>query len=200
MKVQPRSLAFAVFGIGPLLLAAGCGSTATGSRTTLAAIQPSSYVTIVPVTTTTTIPVPTTIADGTSADAQVYTVAGGDSVFKIASLFNVPPDTLASFNMWPEGTAHSLFVGDIVNIPPGASLPGASSGQVAGGQTGSDPEGTPAGVGCQHTIVLNENPSRVANKYEITVDELRSANASSNVVSTFVVGQVLNIPANGNCS
>jgi LysM repeat protein len=192
-------MAFLVFGVGPLLLAAGCGSTETGSRTTLASIQPSSYVTILPVTTTTTIPVPTTIADGTSAEAQVYTVVAGDSVFKIAELFGVPPDVLASFNQWPLGIQHPIFGGDIVNIPPGASLPGADSGQVAGGQTGSDPEAAPTGAGCQHTIVLNENPSRVANRYEITVDELRAANASSNVINTFNVGQVLNIPANGNC-
>jgi len=54
MELTSRAVSLASFGLGALLLAAGCGSEESGSRSTLATIQGSSYVTIQPATTTTT--------------------------------------------------------------------------------------------------------------------------------------------------
>lgn len=199
MELQPRAVVVASFGLGSLLLAAGCGGESTGPSATLANIQGSSYVTIEPATTTTTLPVPTTIEAGTSAEAQTYTVARGDSVSKIASLFGIEAEVLANFNSWAEGIQHPIFPGDVISIPPGAAIPGATpSGDVAGGDTG-DGTDVATGEGCLHVIVTDDNPTRVARKYNITVDELSNANLSNPVWNTFLIGSTLNIPANGDC-
>jgi LysM repeat protein len=204
MELQPRVVIVASFGLGSLLLAAGCGSESSGSSATLANIQGSSYVTIEPATTTTTILVPTTLQAGTSADAQTYTVVSGDSVSKIASLFDIEAEVLANFNSWPEGIQHPIFPGDVVSIPPGAAIPGAtpagdsSGGDSSGGDT-DDGGDTATGQGCIHTIVQGDNPTRVARKYDITVDELANANITNPVYNTFLIGSTLNIPPNGDC-
>jgi LysM repeat protein len=197
MQLKPRALVVASFGVAPLLLAAGCGSESTGSQATLANIQGSSYVTIPPATTTTTVFVPTTTVPGVSAEAQSYTVVAGDSVFRIASLFDVDPEVLANFNSWPEGIQHPILPGDVVNIPPGAAVPGVDASD--DGPGADDDGGAVAGEGCTHTIELNENPTRVARKYDITYEQLQAANPFMDFTTTFIVGDVLTIPPEGNC-
>ncbi len=208
MQITPRAVIVAAFGVGPLLLAAGCGgTTATGAQATLARIQPTSFVELPPATTTTT----TTIAvddveGGRSPVEQTYTVRAGDSISKISSIHDITMEQLVNYNSWSDGLNHFLVVGDPVKIPPGALIPGTgSAGDSGSGNSGGgdpedseDSEDTPSGDGCTHTIVQGENPSRVANKYDITVDELRAANPGG-VMDTFLVGATLTIPPNGNC-
>ena len=73
--------------------------------------------------------VQTTVTDNCNAPArlvpfadgeQSYTVVAGDSVNRIARLFDVEPDALADYNEWSEGIRHAIFVGDVVRIPAGA--------------------------------------------------------------------------------
>ncbi len=204
----------AAFGAGPLLLlASGCGgTTADGARATIANIQPTSFVEVAPATTTTTT---TTLPDaaseaGTRAPGeQTYTVRAGDSLARIAGLFDITLDQLVSYNEFPNGSAQFIFPGDLIKIPPGALVPGtASSGDGTGTGTDAgtetetevDPvetETTP-GAGCTHTIAAGENPSRVANQYDITVDQLRAANPGG-VMDTFLIGATLQIPAGASC-
>lgn len=200
MTFPPRLSVLAAFSAVPLLLVAGCGTDETGARTTLQPVQVTSYVVEDPVTTTTSTTVPSSIAGGVNPNEQSYTVQGGDSVYRIAELHGIAPDVLAAYNVWPEGIQHPLKVGDLVKIPPGSKIPGVTSGDSGTTASGTTPAtGTEAaGAGCQHTIVAGENPSKVAKKYGITVDELFAANAGG-VMDTFLIGAVLNIPANGDC-
>jgi LysM repeat protein len=54
-------------------------------------------------------------------------------------------------------------------------------------------------VGCTHTVESGDNPTRVANKYGVTVDELAAANAGNPAYQNFLIGSSLSIPANGTC-
>jgi len=117
MQIKPSALVFAAFGVVPLLLSAGCGaSSGDGARSTISPIQPSSYVTIEPATTTTT----TTIfidpsqpsGPSISPDPQTYVVQAGDSLSKIASLYDITVEVLISYNGWTDGTSHLLLPGD----------------------------------------------------------------------------------------
>lgn len=209
MRVSPRALVCVCFGAGAVLLAAGCGAEADGARTTLVNIQPSSYVVQDPVTTTsTTVVVPSGDVTGT---ASTYTVQAGDSVFQIAAKFEIEPEVLANFNSWPDGVQHELFAGDVIDIPPGAKIPDptadagdtgddeASADEASGdASTGGPVETAPDGR-CQHTIAAGDNPSTVANQYDISVEQLDAANADSGVMDDFIPGDVLIIPPEGSC-
>jgi LysM repeat protein len=210
MAVSPRLIAFGALCASPALFLTGCGDDATGARTTLGTVQNTSYVVEPPITTTTTTTLPSEIAPGqTVPGEQSYTVVAGDSVYKIASLHGVAPDALANYNDWPEGIAHNLLPGDVVRIPPGSQAPSASgsgsgadtgSEDTSGGETPATPTtAADAGTGCSHTIVAGDNPTRVANQYEITVDELAAANAGNPAYQNFLIGSQLSIPANGSC-
>jgi len=210
MQITPRAVIVAAFGVGPLLLASGCGgTTATGAQATLARIQPTSFVEVPPATTTTTTLLPTDLEAGTRSPVeQIYTVRAGDSISKIAELHDITMEQLVNYNSWSDGLNHFLRVGDQVKIPPGALVPGSASTSTGDSGSGSDSdsgdsgdddsEDTSSGDGCTHTIVQGENPSRVANKYDITVDELRAANPGG-VMDSFLIGATLTIPPNGNC-
>lgn len=212
MKNVSRAAVLAAFGVGPLLLATGCGGdTATGASATLVNIQPTTYTEIPPVTTTTT----TTIAfveseAGTrSPNEQAYTIRAGDSLGAIASLHDITLDQLVSYNEFPNGANQLILPGDVIKIPPGALVPGTASSESTGSGTGTDTgtdtgtadpgtEVTNPGAGCTHTIAAGENPSKVAGQYDITVDELFAANPGG-VMDTFLIGATLQIPPSGSC-
>ena len=201
----PRTLAFAALAASPVLSLTSCGGDSAGARTTLGTVQTTSYVVEDPVTTTTTTTLPTSLPEGqVSPTEQSYVVVAGDSVYKIASKHGITPDALVNYNAWTDGINHPLFQGDVVKIPPNSKVPSAtpdtqapSSGGGGGGTTTETT--TPAGVGCTHTIESGDNPTRVANKYGITVDELAAANAGNPAYQNFLIGSSLSIPANGTC-
>jgi LysM repeat protein len=209
MHVTPRVVILAAFGVGPLLLAAGCGGASpSGARVTLANIQPTSFVEIAPATTTTTTTIsPQQIEEsGISPVEQTYTVQSGDGASKIASLYGITLDQLVSYNQWPEGVSHLFLVGDTVLIPPESKIPGAGAGTATGtdGETAGDSTGGDTGVenlgeGCTHTIEAGEFPNKVAKQYEITYPQLQAANPSMDMTVTFPVGAVLVIPPEGTC-
>jgi len=208
MKITPRALVVAAFGVGPMLLLASCGgTTATGARATIANIQPTSFVEIPPATTTTTTTLP---ADGSlpagtrSPVEQTYTIQAGDSLGKIAALFDITLDQLVNYNQFANGANQLILPGEQIKIPPDALVPGTApaapdsgtdSGTDAGTDTGED---TATDEGCTHTIVQGENPSRVARQYDITVDQLIAANPGG-VMDTFLIGATLQIPAGASC-
>jgi len=207
----PRALAFAALAASPVLSLTSCGGDAEGAKTTLGTVQTTSYVVEDPVTTTSTTTLPSATPGGqVDPNEQIHVVVAGDSVYKIASLYGITPDALVNYNDWPEGINHPLFQGDQVKIPPNSQLPSANpgtqapSGSGGGGDTGGTGGGTtqtsaPSGVGCTHTIVSGDNPTRVAKKYNITVDELAAANAGNPAYQNFLIGSSLSIPANGTC-
>jgi hypothetical protein len=48
-------------------------------------------------------------------------------------------------------------------------------------------------------VVANDNPTRVANQYDVTLDELNNANVGNPAYTRFLIGDSINIPPNGNC-
>jgi LysM repeat protein len=205
MQIKSSAIVLAAFGVGPLLLAAGCGdSTGDGAKKTLSPIQPSSYVTIEPATTTTTTTIffdPDQPAEGQiSPVEQIYVVVPGDSLSKIAALYDISVDVLINYNGWTDGTDHLLLAGDEILIPPNTPIPG-TGGEVAAGDDSAPADSGDSSdqVGCTHTIVSGDNPTRVARKYDITVDELSNANLSNPAYNSFPIGDTLNIPPEGNC-
>lgn len=191
-----------------IVLLAGCGSSdgsSSGSRSTLNYVPTTSYALKEPATTTTSTTAPANTAPleaGQIADGeQNYVVKGGDSLSKIASLYDVEMALICSYNGWPDcGAEHLLLVGDVVLIPPGQLVPSSAETPTATETVPTPDDGTTAeGVGCTHTIVEGDNPTRVAKKYNVTVDELANANLSNPVWNTFLLGASLNIPANGTC-
>lgn len=213
MKLTSRAAVCAAFASAPLLLLAGCGgATATGARSTLGNIQPTSFVEVAPATTTTTTttlaPVGAATPGQVAPGEQTYVVVAGDGLSKIASLHEITLDQLINYNGF-SGPSQLIQPGDVIKIPPNAVIPGTATEAVVPDNAGDDAstgdgteasgeQSTESGEGCTHTIVQDENPSKVANIYDITVDELRAANPGG-VMDTFLIGATLNIPANGNC-
>jgi LysM repeat protein len=203
-----RALGLIGFGLGPAILFAGCGAEETGARTTLNSIQPSSYVVRPPVTTTTTLAPdagPQTDEEGRSTQPQEYTVQAGDAVSVIASRFGITMDELANFNEWPNGINQAIFPGDVIGIPPGALIPGAATDAAPSAPAddattpGAVPETTLAGADGEcvpgtHVIVEGDLPGRVANQYDITLEQLQNANAGNPAMTQFIPGQELRIP------
>lgn len=212
MNRSVRSTFTLVMGAVPFLVLAGCGSTDdAGTTAALTPIQGTSYVTIEPATTATTLTASDTTAPpggSISGSAQTYIIVAGDSVYGIAKKFGIPVDELVTYNEWGSAQSAFLAIGDEIGIPAGAKVPSleieSTADPVADPATAEgsvDPATvTTLGVGCTYVIVAGDNPSKVSSKFGISLDALQSANADSNVVQTFIVGETLKIPAGADCS
>jgi LysM repeat protein len=208
MSLRLRASAWAVLGAGSIVLAA-CGTEGDDARTPLEPVQATSYVTIEPATTTTTIAAANTTVPpegATDPNEQVYLIQAGDSVSRIASIHGITMEQLVTYNQWTDGINHVLIPGVEVRIPPNSKVPG--TGSASGATTGTTPPAsggtTPpatetAGEGCTHTIVEGDNPTRVSNKYDISVQVLEQANAGNPAYQSFPIGGTLNIPAGADC-
>jgi LysM repeat protein len=204
-RVTPWLRALAI-GVVPIAFLASCGDDDAASGTTLQEIQPTSYVVREPATTTTTVPPSGTAEDGTSPVEQQYTVVAGDAVYSIATRYGVDPVELANYNKWTEGINHPINVGDVVLIPPGAKVPSAATETETettsdeGTESTTAPDETTAatlGDNCkagEYVIVSGDTPLRVAEKFDVTVDQLNAANASTPGYGGFVVGITIVIP------
>lgn len=184
------------------MLLSACGDNGTAAGNEPARVRETSYVTIEPETTTTTIAAAATTAPPGGAidpNEQVYVIASGDSVSKIAGAYGITMDQLVQYNQWTDGINHLLVPGTEIKIPPNSKVPGTGTEAPAGGagtSTDSVPLTTePAGEPCTHTIEAGDTPTRVAEDYGITVQILQQANAASGVMTNFIVGDELIIPA-----
>ena len=210
MRSKSRILTVAATAVVPLLLVTACGGdgTTASSGNDLTPITGSSYVTIEPATTTTTTtlaPVdPGSLQPGqTSPQEQAYTVKSGDSVSKIASLYGITSDVLASYNAWPEGIQHPIFPGDIVKIPPNSQVPDlggstatATPAPPTAGDTAEPAETTTDGE-CPTTYVIQSGDTTrigVAEKFGITYEQMDAANVNTPGYASFVVGTPITIP------
>ena len=188
-----------------LLALAACGTEDAGARSTLAPVQPTTYVTVdAPTTTTTTEPPPPPTAPGGQViveQEQIYTVAAGDNLYKIATWFGITLDELLQYN--GIGADHFLMPGQTTLKIPGGSV--AGEGAVAAG--GTTPTGgttapggtTTPGAGCRHTVVSGDYQGKVAQQYGVSLDELAAANAGNPAWNVFRLGDEIIIPPGGNC-
>ena len=218
MRSLLRPLGVIAMGLSPALLVTACGGDDDATTNTpLVAIQPSSYVTKEPATTTTTIAPDASVAGGISPVEQLYTVVAGDFLFSIADRHGITVDVLVAYNEWPEGVAHSLFPGDEIRIPPDSKIPGVATEDDEETSTdettdtdSSDTESTdadtdatdapPSGSGddCdtgEYTILAEDTTRlKVAEKFDVTVEALDAANASTAGYGAFYPGLKIVIP------
>lgn len=100
--------------------------------------------------------------------SNTYVVVSGDTLYKIANMYNTSVNELKSLNNL---STYNLSIGQILKIPNGNEE--ASN---------------------TYVVVSGDTLYKIANKYNISVDELKSFNnLTSNILS---IGQVLNIPSN----
>ncbi len=207
MQITPRAVVLVAFGVGPLLLASGCGgSSPTGAGATIANIQPTSFVEIPPATTTTTtttVPQGELVAGTRSPSEQVYEIRAGDSLGKIAGLYDITLEQLINYNQFADGANQLILPGQTIKIPPDALVPGTATQPDPEPATDPDPAGDdtadePAtGDGCPTSYVIKDGDTTrigVAKQFDITYQEMDAANANTPGYQNFIVGTEIVIP------
>jgi LysM repeat protein len=181
-----------------------CGEDELVARTTLAPIQPSSYVVRDPVVTSTTLaesetePASLVNAEGRSQVEQEYVIKSGDSVSAIASLYGITGEEIARYNDWPNGVFQAIFPGQTIRIPPLALVPGATETPVVN-EDGTPPQTTVAVAAEEclegiYVLVSGDMPFRVAERFGVTLDALNFANRNTAGYGSFIVGTRVRIP------
>jgi LysM repeat protein len=204
--------------VGPALIGAvvlsSCGggeSTATQSTIDLSAAS-TAFVVRPPATTE---PSADTLAEG-DPDAivegiQEYTVQSGDAPYVLVTRFGISLEDLLGVNEWTDPSQFP-FPGTVILIPPGAKSVTAAAATTGSGETSpatdTETEATPtetipdAGDNCSqgtYTIVEGDYLGKVASKFDVTVEALNAANASTPGYSSFYVGLEIVIPAKTDC-
>lgn len=182
------------------LVLASCGSDATsGATASTINLDATNYIVKDPVTTTIA-PLPG--GDETASRSQTYVVQSGDYAIKVADQFGVPLPDLLNFNGWATGNEFP-FPGEEIKIPPGGTTQAAATDAdtdvaAAAGETIPD-----TGSNCapgSYTIADGDNArSKVANKFDVTVEALDAANAGTSGYSAFYPGLKIVIPAKADC-
>jgi LysM repeat protein len=203
--------------VGPVVAAAlvlaACGGGATDAETRptieLAAGE-TSFETLAPATTLSPTEVEASVetAEPTSSG---YTIQSGDVPVNVASDFGTSLEELAALNGWATCVVTSCpefpFPGETIQVPGNASPapdePAADDGgsTPVEGETGDaipEPEGDACDPG-SYPIEAGDFEGSVASKFDITVEELRAANAQTADYNVFYVGLELVIPARDNC-
>jgi LysM repeat protein len=218
MAVPPtvrRSLRFAVVGAPFLLVAtlSACGGDDDASGPNVL-IQPSTFTTQL---------TQTTAAGGaeggggpaggagTATGTQVYEVQAGDFLGGIADDYGIPPESIANFNNWDDGTAHVIHPGQSIKIPPGAEIPDQDeeSDEEDEATTEQDEEeddedsGSPddeprcADGSLQGTYEIQEDDTTragVAESLDVTVAQLDETNRNTPGYSMFYPGLEILVP------
>ncbi len=210
---RPRRLAAIV---GPVLVGAfvmaSCGTADDAATQSTIDLSGSSTAFVVRPPATT---VPTTEAATAGAvveTEQEYVVQAGDTPIGVANRFGVSLDDLVAYNEWP--TAALPFPGETIRIPPGGTVPGAEPAAATDTATDTDtdtdtdsaePAATipDAGDNCapgSYTIEEGDTTrTAVAEKFDVTVDALDSANAGTPGYNAFYPGLEIVIPAKDDC-
>jgi LysM repeat protein len=202
--------------VGPALIGAvvlsSCGSGESGATQSTIDLSAASTAFVVRPPAT-TVPVDT-LADG-DPDAivegiQEYTVQSGDAPYVLVTRFGISLEDLLGVNEWTDPSQFP-FPGTVILIPPGAKSVTAAATTDSGDTSTddeADDEATPtetipdAGDNCSqgtYTIVEGDYLGKVASKFDVTVDALNAANASTSGYSSFYVGLEIVIPAKADC-
>jgi len=114
---------------------------------------------------------------GTGTSGNTYTVKSGDSLWTIANKYNTTVNELKSLNNL---TSNNLTIGQVLKLPTGAS----SGGTVVGENV--------------YTVKSGDSLWSIANKYGITVNELKSLNNLTS--NNLTIGQTLKVPSSESIS
>lgn len=202
--------------LAAVVLGACGGSDESSTSLTTINLGSTAFVTLPPATTTTTI---AGTIEETVAGEQEYTIQAGDFPLRVADLFGVSVEDIGTYNGWAACTSLSCpefpGPGTAIRIPPGANnleavgAPETDTGveTVTGGdaEQPDEPAGDTipeAGDNCaagSYTIEEGDFEGRVAEKFDVTVEALRAANASNAEYSIFYPGLQIVIPAKSDC-
>ncbi len=184
--LAPLSLIVSL-GSGSFLAACGEGTVATA--TTVLNLGAPAYPTL-PVTQS-TVAASTTIppVPGTRTGAQTYVVQYGDHLISIANMYSVPADAIAVANAWVDGAEHVIYPGDVITIPAGGIVPFPTTTTIA-----TAPPTTEPCIREKYTIAVGDSPTRVANRFGVTLQQLGAVNLHTSGYKNFVVGVEINIP------
>jgi LysM repeat protein len=201
--------------VGPALLGAlvlsSCGSGESGATQSTIDLSAASTAFVVRPPATTEPPVDTTgDPDAVVEGTQDYTVQAGDYPYLLVDRFGITLDDLIAVNEWSSANDFP-GPGTVILIPPGAKSVDAVA--AAATETATEPtsdsatEGSvatipDAGDNCSqgtYTIVEGDYLGKVASKFDVTVDALNAANASTPGYSSFYVGLEIVIPAKSDC-
>jgi len=203
-RTRRASLVLSAIFVVALAPLSACGEDELAARTTLAPIQPSSYVVREPVVTSTTLgesetePASLINAEGRSQVEQEYVIKSGDSVSLIAGVYGITGEEIARYNDWPNGVSQAIFPGQTIRIPPLALVPGAVETPVVN-EDGTPPQTTVAVAAEEclegiYVLVSGDMPFRVAERFGVTLDALNFANRNTSGYGAFVVGTRVRIP------
>lgn len=199
--------------VGALVLASCGGSDGAASVSTIDLSEGSTAFVVRPPATT----IPDVNVDGAGViitTEQEYTIQAGDYPLGVAAQFGVSLDDLVAYNEWGSADAAPFFVGNTIKIPPGgtavavvSNADGDQAAVVVDGSADGGVEGTvvtipDAGDNCaagSYTIEENDIPIRVAEKFDVTVEALNAANATTSGYNAFYVGLEIVIPAKADC-
>ncbi len=118
-----------------------------------------------------------------------YVVQSGDTLTKIATRFNVTVDALVKANQLKN--ANAIRVGQTLIIPDGKPAPVPTTGS-SGATSAPTPPTAPNGGPATYIVKPGDSVSRVATRFNITVDALMAANNLT--TTTLQIGQTLIIP------
>ena len=194
--------------VGPVLVGAfflaSCGATDDAATRSTIDLSADSTAFVVRPPATTEPPVDTAGEDGVVTTEQEYVVQAGDTPIGVANAFGVSLDELEAYNEW--SSAAFPFPGETIKIPPGGTAPATQAGGEST-STESD-EAAPAetipdaGDNCsqgEYTIAEGDYEGKVAANFDVNVEALRAANASTPNYSSFYPGLVIVIPAKSDC-
>lgn len=109
-----------------------------------------------------------------NSSGNTYTVKSGDSLWSIANKYETTVNTLKSLNN---------LTSDVLNVGQVLLIPNESSNGTSNNSS-------------TYTVKVGDSLWNIANKYGITVDELKNLNGlTSNILN---IGQVLKVPSGGN--
>jgi LysM repeat protein len=199
--------------VGPVLVGAfamaSCGTADDAATQTTIDLSASSTAFVVRPPAP-TVPTPEAATAGAVVETeQEYVVQSGDTPIGVANRFGVSLEDLVAYNEWP--TAALPFPGETIKIPPGGTVSGAEPAGEAAGTDGGDetdsaePAATSpdAGDNCapgSYTIEEGDiTRTRVADKFDVTVEALDAANAGTPGYNSFYPGLEIVIPAKDDC-
>jgi LysM repeat protein len=223
--VRVRLVALAVAGVSSIALAA-CGDSPSSDSPTTLGLTSTNWATVatVPQSEVSTVPRATPAPGETVPTEQTYTIQDGDtSRIKVATKCGVTVDALDAANT---STANysMFFVGLEIIVPAGAIYQcggtEATTTTAAGGTGTATATTTATGTGttvagsttttiagggdnCQagsYTITAEDTTRvAVAQKFDVTVEQLDAANAATTGYSAFYPGLVIVIPPKAGC-
>jgi LysM repeat protein len=196
-------------GLGAAVLLSACGDSATATTSTVQTIGSTNYHTIPPTQSTlppsTTTPGSAPPAGTVTTEVTEYTIQANDVPFSVANRFGITVDALTLANADTQGYS-AFYVGLKIKIPAGATIPSQSTETTTTvATTPGETTTTLAGGGSNcaqgsYTIQAGDIPSKVAEKFDVTVGQLDEANANTKGYTNFIVGVKIIIPAKEGCT